>query len=83
MAKQITPRKKKLPIASVDILATAFFTAFQTLPGAVRWRVVQMIEAWEDEREESWHMAEHMAYMNGESAVPGRDAVEQTGITSL
>jgi hypothetical protein len=70
MAKQNTLQKKKLSATDVELVAAAFFTAFQTLPGAVRWRVVQMVEEWEDEREESWHMAQHLAYVKGETGLP-------------
>lgn len=40
---------KSLPKAAIEATAEAFFAGFQALPGAVRWRIVQLIEEHEDE----------------------------------
>ena len=52
---------KKLPKAVVEATAGAFMAAFQALPGAVQWRVVQLIEAYEDELDEKQLAAERLA----------------------
>lgn len=49
---------KKLPKAVVETTAIAFMAAFQALPGVVQWRIVQMIEAYEDELDEKQLAAE-------------------------
>ena len=40
---------KKLPKAAVEATAEAFVAGFKALPGAVQWRVIQLIEELEDE----------------------------------
>lgn len=40
---------KKLPKAAVEATAEAFVAGFKALPGAVQWRVIQLIEEIEDE----------------------------------
>lgn len=42
-------KPRKLPKVAVEATAEAFMAAFQALPGAVRWRIVQKIEDYEDE----------------------------------
>ena len=54
-------QNKKLPQAAVESIAIAFFEAFRTLPGAVQWRVVQKIEAYEDELDEAQLMVDMAA----------------------
>ena len=43
---------KKLPKAAVEATAVAFVAGFKALPGAVQWRVIQLIEEIEDEADE-------------------------------
>ena len=43
---------KKLPKAAVEATAAAFVAGFKALPGAVQWRVIQLIEDLEDEVDE-------------------------------
>ncbi len=52
---------KKLTKKSVETTAEAFLTLFKTLPGAVKGRIVQMIEDYEDELDEKQLAAERMA----------------------
>ena len=40
---------KKLPKAAVEATAEAFVAGFKALPGAVQWRIIQLIEEMEDE----------------------------------
>lgn len=40
---------KKLPKAAVEATAEAFVAGFKALPGAVQWRIIQLIEELEDE----------------------------------
>ncbi len=40
---------KKLSKAAVEATAEAFVAGFKALPGAVRWRIIQLIEELEDE----------------------------------
>lgn len=42
-------KPRKLPEVAVEATAEAFMAAFQALPSAVRWRIVQKIEDYEDE----------------------------------
>ena len=43
-----TSKRKPLPAAAVEATAEAFVAGFNALPGAVRWRIVQLIEEQED-----------------------------------
>ena len=52
---------KKLSKAAVAATATAFFAGFKALPGAVQWRVVQLIEDYEDGLAEAHDAAEMAA----------------------
>ena len=49
-----------MPAAAVEATASAFLAGFKALPGAVQWRVVQLIEDYEDELAEA-HDAADMA----------------------
>ncbi len=40
---------KKLSKAAVEATAEAFVAGFKALPGAVQWRIIQLIEELEDE----------------------------------
>lgn len=40
---------KKLSKAAVEATAEAFVAGFKALPGAVQWRIIQLIEESEDE----------------------------------
>ena len=46
-------RAKKMPEAAIEATAEAFLAGFKALPGAVQWRIVQKIEAYEDELDEA------------------------------
>lgn len=43
---------KKLPKAAIEATAEAFVAGFKALPGAVQWRIIQLIEDLEDEQDE-------------------------------
>ena len=66
-------KPKKLPTAAVEATALAFVAGFKALPGAVQWRVVQLIEEYEDELAEVHDAAEMAANpeeYSRENAVP-------------
>ena len=59
--KTTVAKPKKLSEAAVAATATAFFAGFKALPGAVQWRVVQLIEDYEDDLAEAHDVAEEAA----------------------
>lgn len=52
MKPAATKTPKKLPKAAVEATAEAFVAGFKALPGAVQWRVIQLIEELEDAADE-------------------------------
>ena len=54
-------RAKKMPEAAIEATAEAFMAGFKALPGAVQWRIVQKIEAYEDELDEAQLTADKAA----------------------
>lgn len=54
-------RARKMPEAAIEATAEAFMAGFKALPGAVQWRIVQKIEAYEDELDEAQLAADRAA----------------------
>ncbi|AMR27166.1 hypothetical protein A0257_08660 [Hymenobacter psoromatis] len=55
------PAAPKLTAAAVEATADAFLAAFKALPSKVQWRVVQLLEEYEDELDEAQLAADKAA----------------------
>ena len=76
-------RAKKMPEAAIEATAEAFLAGFKALPGAVQWRIVQKIEAYEDELDETQLAADREANpeeYNLENAVPWEEVKAEMNV---